>query len=113
MKIINKTANGKIFKCKHCEAIHVEYKNFNFNLTERQLVHFTKYLSELDGPKWEERNRQSPYARKIIIPTQDSSINMLLNNDELIELIALLKNKKVKRKPSNVTYRLLVVTNLN
>ncbi len=31
MEILIETQNGKIFKCAKCDAVHVEYKNLNFN----------------------------------------------------------------------------------
>ena len=46
MMIIRETKNGKVFTCK---AIHVEYKNVSFNLSNIQFQDFSKYLNKLDG----------------------------------------------------------------
>lgn len=78
MKIIRETPNGKVFTCDKCDTIHIEYKNLNFNLTEIQFNDYSKYLNQLDGLEWEERNKYAGYSRKIIIPTRDKHFNMLL-----------------------------------
>lgn len=86
MKILKTTTNGKIFTCGKCNAIHIEYKNINFNLSKDQFLEYAKYLNKLNGSEWEEANQSSPLTRKIIIPTQDTHISLLLNNQELNEL---------------------------
>jgi len=95
-KLINKTENGRVFKCSNCGAIHVEYKNLNFNFSEEQYQHFAKYINELDGSEWEYKNRNSYYRRKIIIPIGHKNFNVLLNNNELQELKQLFNEKKQK-----------------
>ncbi|ALO17341.1 hypothetical protein L21SP5_03744 [Salinivirga cyanobacteriivorans] len=69
MEIISQTINGKIFKCTSCSAIHIEYKNINFNFSQIQYNHFKKIILKIDGKEFEERNRHTVYRRKIIIPT--------------------------------------------
>lgn len=113
MTIINKTPHGQIFRCGKCNAIHIEFKNLNFNLSQRQLDQFTRYLNNLNGPEWEQRNTLSNYKRKIIIPTQDSNFNFLLNNEELKELIMLLKKKKIRKTSSATRQQLFLFKNLN
>ena len=115
MNIINKTTNGIIFTCQHCKAYHIEYKNLNFNFNQEQLDHFIGYLSSLNGPAWEKRNCNSPYKRKIIIPSRDASLNMLFTNDELKELITLLQKPQPQRQTflEKPIYKLLIVKNIN
>jgi len=93
-KVSNKTENGKVFKCSKCDAIHIEYKNLNFNFSEKQYKHFADYILKLDGEEWENKNRNSHYRRKIIIPIGHKSVNILLNNTELQELKQLFSSKK-------------------
>lgn len=93
-KVSNKTENGKVFKCSNCEAIHIEYKNLNFNFSEEQYKHFADCILELDGIEWEHKNRNSHYRRKIIIPIGHKNVNVLLNNVELQELKQLFSYKK-------------------
>ena len=48
IQLIGKTANGKIFKCDKCSAIHVEFKNMGFNLSEKQFPSFAESILDLD-----------------------------------------------------------------
>jgi len=92
-QLIGKTSNGKIFKCSKCNAIHVEFRNLGFNLSEKQFPSFVKSILELDGAEWEKRNKDSYFSRKIRIPTGQSTFNILLNKRELNELKILLTDR--------------------
>jgi len=96
---INKTQNGQIFKCDKCKAIHIEYKNLNFNFSVEQFDHFADYLTKLDGKYWENKNKNSQFKRKIIIPIGYNSFKVLLTRDELEELKNLFF---IKEKPLSV-----------
>jgi len=93
-KISNSTENGKVFICSKCDAIHIEFKNLNFNFSETQFKNFTDYILELNGSEWEYKNRNTHYRRKIIIPTGHKNVKILLNNGELTELKQLLSISK-------------------
>ena len=97
---INETQNGRVFKCSKCNAIHIEYKNLNFNFSEKQYKHFADYILKLDGNEWEHKNRNSHYRRKIIIHVGHKNINLLLNNAELQELKQLFSTKKQENRIS-------------
>ncbi len=86
MTLINKTKHGRIFKCSSCSAIHVEFKNINFNLKPKQFRDFADFISDINPEEYEERNAHVPYQRKIFIPTGNQSINIILNKEELVEL---------------------------
>ena len=73
----NKTQNGQIFKCEKCNLIHIEYKNLNFNFTLKQFNDFTQYLSKLDGKKWEQKNKNSKFKRKILISTGHQNFSLI------------------------------------
>ena len=92
-KTINQTENGKIFRCPDCNKIHIEYKNLNFSLNDKEYESFVNYFKELDGQYWEKINSNVPYRRKIIVPIGHKNVNILLNNTELQEL------KKLFSKP--------------
>jgi len=94
MEVLIETQNGKIFKCVKCEAIHVEYKNLNFNLKEEDFWKFASYIQNLDGEEWILRNKTSNFKRKIIIPVGSHIFNALLDDKELNELRSLLNFKK-------------------
>jgi hypothetical protein len=89
------TRHGKVFICNQCDAIHIEFKNLNFNFSQSQYDSFANYLSKIDGESWERKNKDSKFNRKIIIPLGNSGANMLLSNDELLELRALLSISKI------------------
>ena len=95
-KVSNKTENGKVFKCSNCDAIHIEYKNLNFNFSEKQYKHFVKTILDLDGDELEYKNQNSQYRRKIILKIGHENVNILLDNGELQELKKLLSYKKKK-----------------
>lgn len=94
MEILIETPNGKIFKCEKCDAIHVEYKNLNFNFKEGDFWKFADYIRNLDGEEWVLRNSTSNFKRKIIIPVGSQFFNVLLDSKELRELRSLLNFKK-------------------
>jgi len=83
---LSRTENGNVFKCSGCSKIHIEYKNLNFNFNEKEYFDFAKYFKELDGSYWEKMNSHFPYRKKIIVPVGHSSLNVLLNNEEVQEL---------------------------
>ncbi len=95
MNIISKTKNGKVFECDKCNRIHIEFLNLNFNFTSSQYRVFVQYMARLDGERWQNENAGSELKRKIVIPTDSQSLNILLNIRELDELKMLLKvNRK-------------------
>lgn len=97
MELFN-TKNGRVFKCKNCKAIHIEYKNLNFNFNRDQYDHFRGYIIDLNGEEWEGKNKTSIYKRKIVIPIGHKNFNVLLNKEELAELKELLKEIKNKNE---------------
>ncbi len=103
IQIINRTSCGLVFKCPLCNKIHIEFKNLNFNFSEKEYKHFTAYINNLDGFFWEMRNASSVFTRKIRIPLNDTnSFCFLLNTEELGQFKELLSVK-----PVSATERLL------
>ncbi|MBI9067382.1 MAG: hypothetical protein JEZ09_08830 [Salinivirgaceae bacterium] len=96
--IINETKNGKVFICKSCKKIHVEFNNLNFNFTKEEFYHFSRYISQVNGEYWEKVNTDSTYRRKILIPLDHKNLNLLLNKEELEEMKILLKSAPLKQK---------------
>lgn len=94
--IISKSENGKVFKCSTCKLIHFEYKNLNFNFSQKEYDHFSNYFINLSGEYWEITNANSSFKRKIIIPAGTDNFNILLNNEELKELQDLFLNNNYK-----------------
>lgn len=91
--IFNQTAHGKVFLCRSCKKIHVEFNNINFNFSKEEYLHFSKYINELNGDYWEKINTHSSYRRKILIPLDHRNYNLLLNKEELAELKILLSER--------------------
>ena len=101
MKILSKSKNGKVFLCEKCDAIHIEFLNFGFNFNKKQYNHFKEYLNTIDADYWEERNKESLYRRKIVIPLGKNNFSLLLNKLELNEfknLLCTIQNKRDKFK---------------
>jgi hypothetical protein len=94
MEILIQTETGRIFKCSQCEAIHIEFKNLNFNLKEREFWKFAQYILDIDGKKCESRNLNSNFKRKIILPVGSGNFNVLFNKEELEEFKSLLSFQK-------------------
>lgn len=97
-QIINKTLYGTVFTCSRCEKIHVEFNNINFNFTEKEYRQFVRYLNELDGSYWEEKNKNSLFRRKIRIPFSGTSLCLMLNSEELSSLRSLLASFVISAK---------------
>jgi hypothetical protein len=93
-QIIKRTKNGLLFYCKSCDLIHLEFKNLNFNFSEKQMVKFTGYIKNLNAREWERINKDSPFKRKIVVPISHDSFNFLLNGAELAELQDLVSTTK-------------------
>ncbi len=91
--LFSKTENGKVFICSKCNQIHVEYKNLNFNFSQKDYIYFTNYFLKIKADEWEYKNKDTFYKRKIIIPLGHKNFNMMLNKEELIELKELLSSK--------------------
>lgn len=90
-QLLNRTENGKIFKCDCCNRIYIEYKNLNFIFEDEEYDHFCRYIKELDGRFWEESNAHSVFRRKIVMSVSHKNLRVLLNNAELEELKTLLE----------------------
>ncbi len=93
MMMINETRNGKVFQCKDCSRIHIEFLNLNFNLSPGQFRQFSKYIHNLDGEHWQNLNLRCMFQRKIVIPIGHQSFNILLHKHELEELKQLINPK--------------------
>ncbi len=85
MKILIETANGKIFKCSQCEAIHIEYRNLNFNFQKEDFRKFIQYVNSLGANETEKRNQQSIFSRKILMPVGNKCFNVIFNSIEFEE----------------------------
>lgn len=94
MQVLIETTNGKIFRCPHCEALHIEYKNLNFNFKENEFWKFVQYINSLNGKEWEYKNQHSNFSRKIILPVGSGNFNVLLNKEEIEEFRRLLNFQK-------------------
>lgn len=96
MNIIKETMNGRIFKCNKCNAIHLEYKNLNFNFSEKDFNNFIKYFQEIDADFCEKTNSNSEFKRKIILPIGHQNFNILFDKNEFKEFKELLIQKEQK-----------------
>lgn len=87
-----KTENGRIFKCAHCNDIHIEYKVLNLNLSLNQFKQFSLNLIAIDDGGAEERNIDCKCIRRIFIPLENNKVILMLNNEELAEFKTLVEH---------------------
>ena len=88
--IISQTQCGMVFKCSSCNKIHIEFNNFNLNLSELEYSNFIQYINEIDGNYWANINKKSIWQRKIRIPIASTTVCLMLHPDELSALRKLL-----------------------
>lgn len=88
--IINKTRYFIVFKCSHCNKVHIEFNNFNLNLSEPDYSNFVQYIRGLEGDYWTAINNKSIYRRKIRIPITQTTTCLMLHTEELYALQQLL-----------------------
>ena len=81
-----------------CTKIHIEFNNLEFHFNRIEYYNFVDYFKNLDGSYWEDKNRNAPYLKKIIVPIDHTNIRILLSNEDLIELKELITIKKVKKE---------------
>ncbi len=97
-QILSKTINGKIFMCKACDKIHIEFNNLNFVFTPEEFRFFRNYFKNLNEYHWENLNEKSQYDRKIMIPIGHTNFTMLFHAEEIQEMRRLLHNYNKKSK---------------
>lgn len=95
MKILNTTPNGLLLFCPNCKAYHLEFGNLFFRFSEEEMKEFRKYISAIDGPKYEAMNHEMPNRRKIFLRMPINGFHCTVNNTELKELQYLV-NKTIK-----------------
>lgn len=74
--------------------MHIEFKNLNFNFKEEEYWKFYSYIKNIDGNFCEDKNGNSNFTRKIILPVGSGNFNALLNKEELEEFKCLLSFQK-------------------
>jgi hypothetical protein len=94
MEIINRTANGTVFRCDKCKKIHIEFNNLNFNFAPPEYEFFVDFFRRLNEDFWESVNARSVYKRKIIVPIQHRNFMILMNSREVKEMKVLLGIEK-------------------
>ncbi len=91
MEVLSRTKNGQVYICNRCNKIHIEYSNLNFNFSQKEFKEFADYIINLNGAYWEEKNKHTPFKRKIIIPIGHKNFNVLLTLTELNEMKSLFR----------------------
>lgn len=98
MEVINRTTNGVLVYCAKCNSYQLEFGNFFFQFTEKELEGFTEYLDKIDGEYYEKMNQDTPSNRKIFLRLPVQCVYCVLYLSELYELRALVHfedNKEV------------------
>lgn len=105
--MIKVSVNGQIFKCKHCNNIHLEYMNLGIDFDSLGILsEFMVYLDSINTQYYETKNRHNKYRRKIMIPLPKTNIKMMLNSSEVAELRRLLGSYLWEvRKTEKINYK--------
>lgn len=85
-KILRRTSNGIIYKCQGCMSYQIEFKNILFNLSIHDFDTFTNYIINLNNKITSKENHIGKFQKNIVIPTQSTSLYILLNTEEISEL---------------------------
>lgn len=108
IELLNQTLNGRIFRCSICNKIHIEYKNLNFNFSNEEYEYFKDYFFKLEPEKWEIKNRNTCFCRKVMVPIGHRNFNVMFHTSEIYELKNLLNYSKY----GNETLRLIKLCNI-
>ena len=99
--ILSKTLNGKVFKCDTCDKIHIEFKNLNFVFSTKEFQFFLDYFVKIDLSYWHQKNQDSLYHRKVMVPIGHRNFTTMFHVSEAHEIKRLLKGvNKVAQKLS-------------
>jgi|GEM_PF-2575368 hypothetical protein len=103
MKTVSK--NGQLFVCNTCNKIHLEFGNIGMDFKSlKKLQELLGYLNTVNSNHFENEILANNYRRKILIPFATSSIKLLLSEQEIIELIELIKRFLAQDSASNKTF---------
>lgn len=102
IKIINQTQSGKIFKCRFCDKIHIEFKNLYFTFTKEEYNNFKNYFLDFDENYWESIRKNSTCKRKIMVPVGHKNISLLFNSEEIKEFKHLFSPDTFKKKNPDI-----------
>lgn len=75
--------------CERCRSYQLEFGNFFFQFTEKELESFKEYLDKVNGEYYEFLNQDTPNNRKIFLRLPIQCVYFALYLNELYELRSL------------------------
>jgi len=108
-KVINQTANGKLFTCSQCGNVHLDYKNLSFSFSVDEYKIFRTYFLNLDEEYWAKVNREVKSDRKIKVPISHRNLMLSFSTEEIRELKLLFGSRK---KPL-ISYKIINHSGIN
>ena len=83
--------NGQLFICCSCKKIHLEFGNIGMDFqSQEKLKDLFNYLQTVNSNHFDFENTGSSYRRKIPVPFANTTVKLLLNETEILELMALI-----------------------
>ena len=83
--------NGQLYKCSSCQKIHLEFGNIGMDFkSSESLNELLRYLHTVNDNQFENEIRNDNFRRRLLIPFANTTIKLLLSDQEILELIYLI-----------------------
>ncbi len=102
LQVLGQTLNGKLFECKTCNKIHIEFKNLSFAFSKEEYILFRAYFLRLIPENWEYKNRNTIFKRKIMVPIGHNNFTAMFNKNEIYELKNLFQSSMNQQEYSEI-----------
>ncbi len=94
--ILHQTRKGQVFRCDHCDSLHVEFGTVELPFSPEGFRTFWEMIDRLDLDAWEKSFAHSLHRRKIHIAVGNTGATFVLHTHEALELRELLACAAVK-----------------
>ena len=98
LNVMGRSKNGVLTFCNRTKLFQLIYNNLCFELYECELVALKEYIEQLDIPYWENQLKNWGQQRKIPISVGKTHFIILVDKEEIVELLSLLRFEKQKAK---------------
>ncbi|MCK0160289.1 DUF6686 family protein [Allomuricauda sp. F6463D] len=98
LNVMSQSKNGVLTFCESTKLFQLVYNNLCFELYEWELEALKEYIEQLDIPYWEKHLENWSQQRKIPISVGKKHFIILVNREEVIELLGLLRFERQKMK---------------
>ncbi|WP_422860493.1 DUF6686 family protein [Flagellimonas sp. S174] len=110
LKFLNQTKNGHFTFCDNSKLFQITFNNLCFEFYEWELENFKSYIAALMKTKWDSPHKDTFRSKKVPISVGNKYFVILVSEEELFELDALL-NLETKKIPilhaKDINYRFI------